>query len=246
VTVRRSIVLRLACLALLVLALVPGAAFADGPLETRTFAVRFRTVSDAVQLVSPLLSPEGSLRLRPAQRMLVVEDQAVVLDRVRLALERFDTAPRNVEISFTLLLGSDTRPASAPRGMDPSTLSREIRGVHENLGDFTKWTNYELLGSQSVTVVEGHGATARLSDQYRVAVEVESVLAPSARSPVGVVVLKSLVLERLSRDAHGADRVEELYSTAMQLHAGKLLTVGAAQSPESRKAIFLTVKARPE
>jgi len=223
-----------------------GVAFAADALETRTFEVRFRTVADSVELVSPLLSPEGSLRLRPAQRMLVVEDRSEVLDRVRAALDRFDIAPRNVEVSFTLLLGSDTRPASAARGMDPANLSREIRGVHENLGDFTKWTNYELLGSQSVTVIEGHGATARLSDQYRVVVAVESVVAPSARAPVGVVVLKSLVLERVTRDAQGADKVEELYSTAMQLPAGKLLTVGAAQSPESRKAIFLTVKARPE
>jgi hypothetical protein len=130
--------------------------------------------------------------------------------------------------------------------MDPASLSREIRGVHENLGDFTKWTDYELLGSQSVTVVEGRSAAARLSGEYRVSFEVGAVEPPGARSTSGTIVLRTVVLERITRDPQGAERVDELYSTAMQLHSGKLLTVGAAQSPESRKALFLTIKARTE
>lgn len=216
------------------------------PMQVRAFEVRHRAVGDAFDLVSPLLSPEGSVQIRPGLKTLVVEDRPANLERIRQVLDGFDLAPRNVEVSFTLLLGTDTRSSASPRGMDPASLSREIRGVHENLGDFTKWTDYELLGSQSVTVVEGHAVAARLSAEYRVQFEVESVEAPNARSPAGTIILKSLVLERVTRDAAGAERVDELYSTAMQLHAGKLLTVGAAQSPESRKALFLTIKARPE
>lgn len=230
----------------LVAVLLSARVMAADPMEVRAFEIRHRAVGDAFELVSPLLSPDGSVQIRPGLKTLVVEDRPAILDRIRSVLEGFDLAPRNVEVSFTLLLGTDTRSPGSPRGMDPAALSREIRGVHENLGDFTKWTDYELLGSQSVTVVEGHPVTARLSGEYRVQFEVESVEAPSARAPAGIIVLKSLVLERVTRDPAGAEHVDPLYSTAMQLHAGKLLTVGAAQSPESRKAIFLTIKARPE
>jgi hypothetical protein len=87
---------------------------------------------------------------------------------------------------------------------------------------------------------------ARLSEDYRVVFQVDAVEAPTARAPEGIVVLRRLVLERVRRDPSGAERADEVYATALQLHAGRLLTVGAAQSPESRQALFLTIKARPE
>jgi len=115
--------------------------------------------------------------------------------------------------------------------------------VSETLGDFTRWTNYELLGSQSVTVVEGHGATVHLSDEYRVTLDVDSLERSSAAAPQGMVHLR-VVLRRVSRGASGEERAEDLYATQIQLHVGKLLTVGAARSPESKKALFLTIRAR--
>jgi hypothetical protein len=60
-----------------------------------------------------------------------------------------------------------------------------------------------------------------------------------------MITLRSLVLQKVVRLDGGGERVDDLYSTAIKLHAGKLLMVGAARSPESRKALFLTIKARP-
>lgn len=215
------------------------------PIELRTFEVRYRSLADAAEIVGPLLSAEGSMKLQPRLRTLVVEDRAAVLRRVEAVLRTFDVPPRNVEVTLTLLLGSDTREGRTAQGIGPGAISREIRGIHETLGDFTKWTNYELLGSQAVTVVEGHGAAVQLSDEYRVSLDVDSVEPSSAMAPQGLIHLR-VVLRRVSRDASGEEGGEDLYSTQIQLHAGKLLTVGAARSPESRKALFLTIRARAE
>ena len=40
-------------------------------------------------------------------------------------------------------------------------------------------------------------------------------------------------------------RVEDLHTTTVVLPAGRLLVVGAAKTPESKQALFLTLQARP-
>ncbi len=217
----------------------------DSALVARSYEVRHRNLSDAADVVSPVLSSEGSLKLQPRSRTLVVEDHPSVLRRVDELLSEFDLPPRNVEVTLTLLLGSDVREPRVPvAGAGPREISREVRGVSETLGDFTKWTNYELLGSQSLTGSEGRSVTARLSDEYRVTLTIETVEAPSSKAPQGVISFGSLVLQRITRNDTGEERADEVYSTAIQLHVGKLLMVGAARSPESRRALFLAIKAK--
>jgi hypothetical protein len=220
-------------------------AASEAALVARAYQVQHRSLSDAADVVTRVLSPEGTLKLQPRLKTIVVEDHPSVLQRVDQALLEFDLPPRNVEVTLTLLLGSDVREPRVPvAGAGPREISREVRGVSETLGDFTKWTNYELLGSQSLTASEGRSVTARLSEEYRVTVVIESVEAPSSKTPSGMVSFGSLVLQRITHDDSGAERADEVYSTAIQLHMGKLLMVGAARSPESRRALFLAIKAK--
>ncbi len=241
---RRLLAVLLACACL-----TPAGAAVPGPasdaLEARAFEIRYRGLTDAAELVGAVLSPDGQLKLQPRLKTLVVEDHASVLSRVESLLKSFDLPPRNVEVTLTLLLGTDTREQKSGQGIGPGAVSREIRGIHETLSDFTKWTNYELLGSQSVTVLEGHTATLNLSDEYRVTLDVTAVRPPTATAPQGVIHFRSVVLRHVLRNESGEERSEEIYSTDIQLPISKLLMVGAARSPESRKALFLTIKARP-
>lgn len=214
------------------------------PVRARVFEVRHRALADAAELVSSVLSPDGEVKLQPRLKTLVVTDHVSVLDRVDSLLRGYDLPPRNVEVTLTLLLGSDTREEEPPGGVGPREIQREVRGVSETLGDFTRWTNYELLGSRSVIAVEGQVVTVGLSDEYRVTLVVGPVQPPSARSPQEVIRFSRLMLERLSSTEAGQGQATELYSTSVLLPAGKLLMVGAARGPESRKALFLTIRAR--
>jgi hypothetical protein len=228
----------LAALLLLALATAGGA---DEPLPARAFEIHHRPLADAADLVGPLLSEEGTLTLRPRLRTLVVEDRPGVLERVASLLDSWDLPPRNAEVTLSLFLGTDRREDEASAGGPASDLSREVRGVLETLADFTKWTSYEPLGSRSVTGAEGAEVVARLSEEYRVVFVVESV-----HEGQGLIKFRWFTLQRVRHDdGTGAERVEDLYRTGMSLSAGRLHVVGAAADPNSQRALFLTLQARP-
>ena len=218
-----------------------GAAEAPGasdPVSARAYEVKFKSLADAAELIGPLLSPQGSVTLQPRLKTLMIQDRVSVLDRVASLLSSFDVAPRNVEIAMSLFLGTDRREQEAGRIIPPSSMTKDVRGIAETLGDFTKWNAYEPLGGRAVTGVEGGRVTVNLSDEYRVAYDIDTVRDQSVK-------LTNFVLQRVTRGADGKEKVQDVYSAAVVLPVGRMLMLGAAQNPESKRALFLTLQARP-
>jgi hypothetical protein len=230
--------------ALLVLAALPAASQPPSPdrnrITARAFEIHYQPLVDAADVISPLLSEEGTVTLRPRLSVLVVEDRLTVLRRVADLLEDWDVPPRNVEITLSLFLGIDRHDEDPRAPRADNGLSREVRGVLEKVSNFTKWTTYEPLGSRSVTGTEGDTVVANLSDEYRVVFVVESV-----DETRGAVKFERLQLQRITVDDDGAESVHDLYTAALVLPAGKLKLVGAASDPNSRRALFLALQTRP-
>lgn len=210
---------------------------ADDPLSAEVFEVRYRALTDAADVVSAVLSEQGSLTLKPRLHVLVVEDRRSVLDRVRELLEGFDLPPRNVEVTFTLILGIDVREDEETRSGASNVFTKEVGGVLETLGDFTKWHAYEPIGSRSVTGVEGREVRADLTEDYRIVFLVDSV-----HETRRLVNFERVVLQRLRRDEQGRQTAEDLYTTGMVLKMDRLHLVGAASGPQSERALFLAVQ----
>jgi hypothetical protein len=208
------------------------------PLSARAYEVRFKSLGDAAELVSPVLSSQGSVTLQPRLKTLTVQDRVDVLERVADLLKSFDVAPRNVEISMSLFLGTDRREQEAGRSITSSAMTTDVRGIAETLSDFTKWNAYESLGSRSVTGAEGGRVTVNLSGEYRVGYDVETVRDQTVK-------LTRFVLQRLTKSADGKEHVQDVYAADVVLPVGRMLMIGAAQNPESKRALFLTLQARP-
>ena len=211
---------------------------ASDPISARAYDVKYKSLADAAELVSPLLTPQGSVTLQPRLKALTVQDRVSVLDRVAALLLSFDVAPRNVEITMSLFLGTDRREQESGRSIPPSSMTTDVRGIAETLGDFTKWNAYEPLGGRAVTGVEGGRVTVSLSAEYRVSYDVETVRDQSVK-------LANFVLQRITRGAEGKEIVQDVYSASVVLPVGRMLMLGAAQNPESKRALFLSLQARP-
>jgi hypothetical protein len=237
----------LAVVLAVVLSVVPGLGGAtaaqtsppDDPVSARAYEVRYRSLSDAAELVGTLLSAQGELTLKPALRTLVVEDTQSVLQKVAAVLESYDLPPRRIEVTVNLFLGRREDEEGAPSGPGAASFSREVRGVIETLGDFTRWTSYEPLGSRSVVGVEGDELVASISADYLVAFTVESV------HESGVIKFKRFSLQRIERDEDGEERHEDLYTAGMVVDAGDLTLLVAASGPDADRALFLALKAEP-
>jgi len=232
-------------LSLLLAALVcclPAAAqpAANDPLTARTFEIHYKPLADAADVVSPLLSESGEIAFRPRLKTLVIEDRRSVLGRIHELLKGWDLPPRNVDVTLTLLLGSDSRREDPAAPKADHGLSHEVRGVLEKLSNFTKWTTYEPLGSRSVTGTEGATVITDLSDDYRVTFVVESV-----HQDHGTVKFERLQLQRVVREDDGGETIEDLFTAGMVMPSGKLKLVGAAADPNSDRAIFLALETRP-
>jgi hypothetical protein len=217
----------------------PAAQSDDDAYSARAYEVNHRSLADAADLVGDLLSPEGTLTLKPRLNTLVVQDRVSVLDRVGALLRSFDLPPRTVDVTVTLFMGHREESAPPRRRTTAETVSTEVRGVMETVADFTKWTSYEPLGSRAVSGVEGESVIAAISAEYLVAFVVESVHAPT-----GKVKFERVSLRRIERKEDGSEEVHDLYTAGMVVDSGALQLLVAASGPESERALFLALQAR--
>jgi hypothetical protein len=209
---------------------------ADERVMARAYQVRYRPLADAADVIAAVLTPDGTVTLRPRLNMLVVQDHPAILERVETLLQSFDLPPKNVDVTLSLFLGTERKTEAAGR-TSAEGFSKEVRGVIDALGDVTKWVAYEPLGSRSVTGIEGDSVTAELSAEYRVTFKVQSV-----HESAGVVKFERVSLQRLEKEEDGTERVQDVYTAGMVLNAGRMHVVGAARQPGSDRALFLIVQ----
>jgi len=240
---RIQIAICAAALGLACIVLPVAAQESADPVRAQTFRVDFKPLTEAAELIGPLLTDEGSVMMRPRQKRLIVEDRASVLVRIGQVLESFDLPPRSVKITFVLFLGRDIRENASRPASTSSVFSKEVGEVIEALGDVTKWTSYEPLGSRSVRGQEGGRTVADLSSDYRVSFEIDTV---TRREGKETVRFDRIILQRVGRDDDGNETLDPLYATAGTLKTGMLHVAGAASGPGADRALFLTMQVEAE
>ncbi|MEW5805808.1 MAG: hypothetical protein AB1756_00380 [Acidobacteriota bacterium] len=206
-------------------------ALSEKEIMVKVFQIKFKDIDDAAALVTPLLSDFGTLTIQPKLKTITVQDFEGNLKKIEEAIRGYDLPPKNVEIIINLIM------ATEKEGGGTESISREIRGVSEALSDFTRWTNYSRIGSVIMTSMEGSEAASSIGEQYHV-----SFLVEYASEERGIIKFSRFSLEKLT--GKGNERkLEPLWNTALSLLNGKLLVVGAAKQPGSKRALFLTIQA---
>lgn len=222
---------------ILILALLAPAAAAtrtpsDAGLATQTFILRYKTVDEAYLLVSPWLSPKGSLRSQPHQKTLTVIDTPETVKRMAEMIAGFDIPPRVVQVAVQLILASAEK-ASAEPPPPP------IRGVIDRLNALnTRWSDYKLVGDARIMGTEGERSTLRVGDNYRVDFRIDQIADESR-----VIRFKPFELSRREPAQEGIERFTPIMNTVLNLRDAQLFIVGASKMESSNRALFMTITA---
>lgn len=238
----------------LLLLVVPLAAVA-AQQTVREFTLKHRPASQAVAIVAPLLSPQGSVVLQPRLNTLVVRDTEEAVDRVAAFLAQWDTGPVTYRIEIRLLLASNTRPTppsggphfSAPaadavrEARTPTTGGPHFHSVEDDLRNFFHYNFFTDLDRLRVDAAEGSMVEALAAGQYFVRFR----LVPQPGFPDRVQ-LAGLELLRGPGGAVAAVGPPVLRTT-VSLRVGQTSIIGAAPSENAERALVLVLTAlRPE
>ena len=143
-------------------------------LVLHVYTLRHQTAGDALGLVQPLLSPRGTVELRPAANTLVLRDTPQAISRILPVLVGFDHPSRPVDVELWMVRASGKiaiSPPVPPRQSDvPADL---LRALAEHL----PYEQYGLLGSSKVRGAEGEKMTFQVAGNYAVRFRLGTVVA---------------------------------------------------------------------
>lgn len=146
-----------------------GAAEPAGAVRLMVFSLERQTVFEALTVVRPLLSVQGSVELDPNHNTISVRDNLAALSRVATAIRAFDRESLPVRIDVSLILAETAKisPARPATGIAPDLLAR--------LRQLLRFENFSLLARSQISSFEGEAVVYDMAQGYRLNFELGSV-----------------------------------------------------------------------
>jgi hypothetical protein len=208
-------------------------ALTEPPAVVKVFTLRYRRAEEALMLVRPLLTEQGSVILESRLNSLTIRDSSAAVERTAQAIATYDVPPRHVDIAVTLLKAtSDPKPKG-----DKEDVSEEIRGIGERLKKLMSFTAYSRLDSIVVRGTEGDRVAYVVGVDYRLEFQLDT------GNDEKLVRLKGLSLERLRRDAAGKEIRREILRTTINVSIGQPYILGVGKDESASGALFLVFSA---
>ncbi|HRC85416.1 MAG TPA: secretin N-terminal domain-containing protein, partial [Thermoanaerobaculia bacterium] len=135
-------------------------ALRQAPLEVYSFTLKHQRATEALAVVQPMLSPRGSLELKPAENTVVVRDAPTALARVIPILRRFDHPPKALAIEVMIVRAQ--RAAFSPiitQDNLPEALERRLR-------ELLPFSSYAVIARTELPSREGEGITYEIAEGY--------------------------------------------------------------------------------
>ncbi len=158
---------------------VPTGHVAPGPPTGHTgpatgvyaHSFRHQQASEAIALVRLLLSPTGTVELRPAGNSLVVRDRAARLSDIRRLLGQFDHPPQDLRFEIHVLRAGS---AGGEAGQSEDSLPADLL---VRLKDLLRYDSYDLLAHTELSSKEGEDVFYALGDRFSVSFRPGTILA---------------------------------------------------------------------
>ncbi|HVT44449.1 MAG TPA: secretin N-terminal domain-containing protein [Thermoanaerobaculia bacterium] len=200
-------------------------------LSVRAFQFRHKQADRAAAVIKPLISAEGSLSIQPGSNTLVITDHGENLKSIAMAIAAFDVPSRNLKLQVRIIAAS-RQPKAQPAAADLDDIAKKLAVLRYNV--------FEQVGELTVEGREGDPVVADIDQLYRAELKFGEF------DPLSNTVrISDFQLSRIQGDKSAAELVPLLKSTSLNLKLGHTLMLGAAQLPDSPKALMLVLVAQP-
>jgi uncharacterized protein YjdB len=194
-------------------------------LTVRTFTFKHKEADKAAAAIKSLLSADGSVTIQPSTNALVVTDHAENLKAIAKTLTDFDVAAQPFRLQVRIVAAS-----RAPGGAR----------VPANLQDIKEWLtvlpyqSFEKLGDADMQGKEGEPGLVDMASGYRAGFKFGDY-DPASDS----IKISDLQISKVQND-----QMTSLLKTSLNLRIGQTYVLGAARSPESKRALMIVLVAR--
>jgi hypothetical protein len=196
-------------------------------LVLHAYTLKHRKASEALPMVSPLLSRRGTVELQPGSNTLVIRDTIAALGRIVPSLRSYDHPAR--PLTLELYIVRATRSATAePRSDLPDLLTRRLRAL-------LNYDIYQVQAQALLDSLEGQAVTYAVSGEYEVSFRIGTVVAP------GRVKLSDF---RISRRNSRGPQPQLLMHTNLNLRLDHTTSLGLARSEMSAEALMVVLTLR--
>jgi hypothetical protein len=217
---------------LLVLFMAAACAAQTAPGSTdlvlHAYTLKHRKASEALPLVSPLLSPRGTVELQPGSNTLVLRDNIESLGRIVRSLRAYDQPARPLNLELYIVRAS--------RGAGQEIRSDLPAALTRNLSSLLTYNVYEVRAQALLASLEGQAVTYALSSDYEVSFQVGAVQAP------GRVKLSDFRVSR--RNGRSGPQPQLLIHTNLSLRLDQSTFLGLARSERSPEALMVVLTLR--
>ena len=217
---------------LLLLFLASGAAQAQGgEMIVHAYTLKHRRATEAIALVSRLLSRNGTVELQPATNTVVIRDTAAYVNRIIPVLNNYDLPAR--PLTLELYIVRATRSAVSPpvpRSNLPEEVTRELRQM-------LSYDNYDVQARAQLTSLEGQAVTYVVGGEYEVGFRVGTV-----QGGQWIRLSDFRISQRMENRA--ADQLL-VRGKSLNLPLGKTMCVGLARDESSASALMVVLTMRP-
>jgi type II secretory pathway component GspD/PulD (secretin) len=207
------------------------AAEAQAPNEMRlhAYALKYRRAGEALTLVSPLLSANGTVELQPGSNTLVIRDTAAALQRILPLLRSYDHPARPLTLEMYIVRASRSQVSPAvPHSDLPEGLTRKLRGL-------LAYDIYEVQAQAQLVSQEGQAVTYALAEDYQVSFRLGNLLGDQQ-----VKLSDFRIVRRSDRRAAGL----ALIHTNLNLWLDQTTSLGLARSESSPEALMVVLTLR--
>jgi hypothetical protein len=217
-----------------------GQAPASGELVVHAYRLENQPAVEALTLVYPLLSPRGTVELKPQENTLVIRDSLAAVVRIIPTLTRFDHPKRELGIQIQIVRASLEK-------FSPPSQSQLSQELLLRLRELLPYDTYELLAETRLEAFEGEQMSYRLGRQFDIKFRLGTLLEGRRLRLHGFQVDRISASPKSRRGNAGkaaSNEPKSLVQTNLFLHLDQVFFLGLAADESSREALMVVITAR--